>query len=261
VIITAHRRRRRRRVPIPGAMGRPVQRSRVGRGAQRRSFVVCPFPSFVGRRRRAEIVVSATHRLRDGHPMFLRNIGDDRSRDTRVGLEAACVVPVFRRRRRRRVPIPKSKVLEQWVAQSNDLGRATRRARARLGNEATTTLRSLRDLRDVPPAAQGAAEGRADFPVAAGDGGGTSPSAEREGSWSHDPRVSRLNPSPVAPKLAAAAASARTWGDHNPSATSWPQGCATRRPRGGGRTRGLPRRRRRRGWHVPERGARGVVVA
>ena len=71
-------------------------------------------------------------------------------------------------------------------------------------------------------------------------------------------RVGRL---PAAPKLAAAAASAQTRGDHNPSVASPPQGCATRRPRGGGSPRILPRRQRRRGWHVPERGARGVVVA
>jgi len=76
---SAGRRRRRRRVPIPRAMGRPVERSRVGRGAERRFGR--PFPSAFGRRHRAEIVVSATHCSGNGHPMFLRNIGVGRDRD------------------------------------------------------------------------------------------------------------------------------------------------------------------------------------
>jgi hypothetical protein len=70
-----------------------VVRRRPGCGVvgRRRDIAASVF----GRRHRAETVVSATHRLRDGHPMFLRNIGVGRDRD---GLEAGCVVPVGRRR-------------------------------------------------------------------------------------------------------------------------------------------------------------------
>ena len=49
-------------------------------------------------------------------------------RPSAVGVEVRHAVSIVRRRRRRRVPIPKARVLEQWVAQSNDLEWAARRS-------------------------------------------------------------------------------------------------------------------------------------
>jgi hypothetical protein len=164
--------------------------------------------------------------------------------------------------------------------------RGARRARARLGNGATTTLRSLRDLRDVPPAAQGAAGARGDSRPSTG--ARTSPSPKATGVARPRARSARgrgrmiqesraRTPFPEAPRRAFQHAPTRgahardsEMGRPQPFGHFVAEGLCHPPPTGRRelagipvrrRARGLPRRRRRRGWHVPEREARGVVVA
>ena len=176
-------------------MGRPIERSRVGRGVDhaRDSDVERPQPlgHFVaeglchpppkGRRKvassclgRSPRALPRRQRRRGWHVPERGARGIVVAPAKSLARERLARSTKARRRQRRRVPIPKAWILEQWVAQSNDLEWAA--------------------ARSAPPAA---------------------------------------------PKLAAAAASAQTRCDHNPSATPWPRGCATRRPRGGGRSRVL----------------------
>ena len=154
----------------------------------------------------------------------------------------------------RRVPIPKSKVLEQWVAQSNDLEWA-----------AVSFTRETRKYGDHNPSATSWPQGCATRRALPGGRSRELPRRHRRRGVARPRARSARGRGRLIQEARACTpgqpSRTQTRGDHNPSATSWPQGCATRRALPGGRSRELPRRPRRRGWHVPEREARGVVVA